>query len=186
MGRKSRLASLPDIKNLLDKLIQEGSYTQKQIAEFATDYAVGLGINVPITEKVVNRYAASFKDIMEKRQESALVVKQWVNRMGDIPAGDFGRAIVEIMRQLSFDMSIAIHQNDMTDLPETVKMLKDLATAVDKVERSAKVNQADILSIQLDTLKRHAAFVKANYPQHEAVALEILQPFGQELSHGDR
>ena len=152
MGQRKRLDTLPEVKAYLDKLIQQGVFTQKQLSELATEYAKELGHDAPITEKVVNRYMGTFKDIMEKRDERALVVKQWIARMGDVPDGDFGRVLIEIMRQLAFDMNMSLVDAlaNGAELPESIKMLNNLTACVQKLESSASENE-----------KRDAALKKA-------------------------
>ncbi len=148
MGRKRKLDQQPGVKAKIDELAQNKALTQEQITQAANAYAEAVG-EAPVGKSTVNRYLMSFNEVMQKREESTLVVKQWINRMGDIPDGDYGRAMVEILRTLSFDLSIAASQKGLgDDLPGTVKMVKDLSMMVERVERAATINEKRVQVIE--------------------------------------
>lgn len=144
MGVKSAIDLLPEqARNKIDKLLQTPAFTQQQVADVMNAFLVEIDEEPVMTKRIVNRYAARFKEVMAKKRESSEVVKQWVAQVGEIPDGDFGRAIVEIVRTLSFEMSLMAHEKGFAieDLPAAVKMLKDLAFAVEKVEKAASENE---------------------------------------------
>lgn len=145
MGRKSTLDKMPPgVREQLDKLLTNKAYTQQQMADWMNDWLAANDQPPVMTQRIVNRYAASMKDLLDKKRESQEVVKTWVNQLGSIPDGDFGRAIVEILRTLAFDMSLDAHKQmgePDQDLPSSVKMLKDLAFAVEKLEKAASENE---------------------------------------------
>lgn len=149
MGRKSRLDRMPAaVREKLDALLKDKALTQAQITAELNACLQDLGESA-IGKSTVNRYAGAFKEVMQKREESTLVVKQWIGRMGDIPDGDYGRAMTEILRTLSFDLSVAASQGGAgEDLPGTVRMVKDLAMTIERVERAATMNEKRVLEIE--------------------------------------
>lgn len=141
MPKTSTVAQLPqDILEQLHILLSDPRVTQLDATQRINAILAEKG-ETPISKSAVNRYALSFKDVMAKKMESNEVVKNWISQVGVIPDGDFGRAIVEILRTLSFDMSLAAHQQGIEDLPGSVKMLKDLSFAVEKLEKAASENE---------------------------------------------
>lgn len=170
MGQKSKLDKMPEaVRTLLDGLLKNKALTQLEITARLNEALQAMG-EPAIGKSTVNRYAMTFRDVMAKREESTLVVKQWVGRMGDIPDGDYGRAMVEILRTLAFDLSIAASNNGKgDDLPGTVKMVKDLATMVEKVERAATLNEKRVIEIE-----RNAA-AKAKQQAADAVGQAAKQ-----------
>lgn len=141
MPKPSSIKTLaPDILEQLEALLLDPRVTQLD-ATRRINAILAEQDEAPISKSAVNRYALSFKDVMAKKLESNEVVKSWIGQVGVIPDGDFGRAIVEILRTLSFDMSLAAHQQGIGDLPGSVKMLKDLSFAVEKLEKAASENE---------------------------------------------
>lgn len=192
MGRQSKLARSPEVKKKIDELAKNKALTQEQITQAANAHALDVG-EEGVGKSTVNRYLMSFNEVMKKREESTLVAKQWISRMGDIPDGDYGRAMVEILRTLSFDLSIAASQKGLgEDLPGTVRMVKDLSVMIERVERAAsenqkrlaRINDTDATAIRLDTIKRFVAFVDEVHPERKVLLGELLEPFAKQLSHG--
>lgn len=144
MGRKSTLDMMPDtVRTALNELLSDRSLTQKEIVERLNAVLKEMGEPPVMTERIVNRYARNFEDIMAKKRESNAVMKTWLAQVGEIPDGDFGRGIVEIVRTLAFDMSLVAHATELSpeELPGSVKMLKELAFAVEKIEKAASENE---------------------------------------------
>ncbi|MDF1583881.1 MAG: DUF3486 family protein [Methyloprofundus sp.] len=177
MGKKSTLDLLPpEVKVRLDALLGDPSYTQAQVAHWMNDYLQQIAQPPVMTERIVNRYAVSMKEMLAKKRESQEVVKTWVNQMGSIPDGDFGRAIVEILRTLSFDMSLAAHKEmgkgDIEDLPGSVRMLKDLSFAVEKLEKAASENEKRDAIVRKQA-REEAAVELTEGLKNEGISVEV-------------
>jgi len=175
MGRQSTLATMPpEVRDKLDEWLRNPAYTQKQITQLINQYLAKRGEQPIITQRIVNRYAASMKEMLAKKRESNEVVKAWVGQLGDIPEGDFGRAIVEILRTLSFDMSLAAHKEagNTEDLPGTVRMLKDLSFAVEKLEKAASENEKRAAEIRKQT-RIEAAEELSEGLKNDGISLEV-------------
>lgn len=167
MGIPSTINLLaPDILDKLQELLRDPRITQCEATRRINDILLEKGED-PVSKSAVNRYSLKFKDVMAKKQESSEVVKQWLAQVGAIPDGDFGRAITEILRTLAFDFSLMAHNEGITaeGLPNAVKMLKDLAFAVDKMESAATINEKRSVQIRQqakeETMKQVATTAKA-------------------------
>jgi len=177
MGRKSTLDTLPpEVKDKLDDLLENPAYTQAQITQWMNDYLKSIAQPEVMTERIVNRYAASMADILQKKRDTDQVVKAWVGQMGDIPDGDFGRAIIEILRTLSFELNMKLHEQ-MTDAADDelfgfIKMFKDLAFSVEKLEKSASENEKR--DAQMRVLAREEAAVELTEGlKNEGISVEV-------------
>ena len=146
MGRKSVISAMPpEIKAKLDELLSNPAYTQAQVTDWMNAFLKEHAQPEVMTERIVNRYAASMQDILAKKRDTDQVVKAWVGQMGDIPDGDFGRAIVEILRTLSFELNMKLHEQmrtaDDEELFGFIKMFKEMAFSVEKLEKAASENE---------------------------------------------
>lgn len=72
----------------------------------------------------------------------------------------------------------------MDDPAEAVKAMATLGDTVAKLRSSGKtlMPEADKLGIAMDVLKRLAAYIQENHPQHAGAFGELLPVFGQELA----
>ena len=154
MGRKSVLSKMPpEVQAKLDELLQNKAYTQRDVTRWMNEFLSANALPPVMTERIVNRYAASMQDILQKKRDTDQVVKAWVGQMGDIPDGDFGRAIVEILRTLSFELNIKLHEQINTanedELFGFIKMFKEMAFSVEKLEKAASENEKRAEQIRL-------------------------------------
>ena len=78
----------------------------------------------------------------------------------------------------------ALTDNDALAPAERVKAMASLSDAFNKMIGAAGRASPRLsrLAIATDVLKRFAEFVHAEFPHHSAVFLDVLEPFGQELS----
>jgi hypothetical protein len=74
-------------------------------------------------------------------------------------------------------------KNEITDPIKRVEALTRLSQALDRTLNALikATPQTANLTIAQDVLKHQVAFVEANFPQHAAALLTILEPFGAEL-----
>jgi len=177
MGRKSTLDALPsDVKDKLDALLENPAYTQKDVVGWMNAYLKQIDQPPVMTERIVNRYAASMRDVLSKKRDTDQVVKAWVGQMGDIPDGDFGRAIVEILRTLSFELNMKLHEQmtdaEDEDLPGFIKMFKDLAFSVEKLEKSATENEKRDAQLRI-TARAEAATELSEGLKNEGISEEV-------------
>lgn len=78
----------------------------------------------------------------------------------------------------------ALRDNDQMSPAERVKAMASLSDAFNKMIGAAGRASPRLsrLAIATDVIKRFAEFVQAEFPQHSSVFLDVLEPFGQELS----
>lgn len=77
-----------------------------------------------------------------------------------------------------------LRDDDKLPHADRAKIMASLSDAFNKMIGAAgRANpRLSRLAIATDVLKRFAEFVHAEFPHHSAVFLDVLEPFGQELS----
>jgi len=177
MGRKSVLSKMPsEVQDKLDELLQNKAYTQADVTRWMNEFLRANDMMPVMTERIVNRYASSMKDILQKKRDTDQVVKAWVGQMGEIPDGDFGRAMVEILRTLSFELNIKLHEQINTanddELFGFIKMFKEMAFSVEKLEKAASENEKRAEQIRLKA-RQDAAEELSDGLKNEGISEEV-------------
>jgi hypothetical protein len=92
-----------------------------------------------------------------------------------------GRIIAAALLRCEAMLEAATTAEDPMD---GVKAMAVLGDTVSKLRAASKgmMPEADRLGVAMDSIKRLAEFIRANYPQHQAAFAEILGPFGDELA----
>jgi len=95
-----------------------------------------------VSKSAVNRYDLQMRDVGERLRQSREVADRWINTLGAAPQGQVGNLINEILRTLSFDVTLYMQQGalDAETAPAVVGMLKDLALTTQRLEQASSLN----------------------------------------------
>ena len=95
-----------------------------------------------VSKSAVNRYDLQMREVGERLRQSREVADRWINKLGAAPQGQVGNLINEILRTLSFDVTLFMQQDslDKESAPAVVGMLKDLALTSMRLEKAANLN----------------------------------------------
>lgn len=95
-----------------------------------------------VSKSAVNRYDLQMRDVGERLRQSREVADRWINKLGAAPQGQVGNLINEILRTLSFDVTLFMQEGtlDAETAPAVVGMLKDLALTTMRLEKAANLN----------------------------------------------
>lgn len=95
-----------------------------------------------VSKSAVNRYDLQMREVGERLRQSREVADRWINKLGAAPQGQVGNLINEILRTLSFDVTLFMQQGSLDEesAPAVVGMLKDLALTSMRLERAANLN----------------------------------------------
>jgi hypothetical protein len=158
MGRKRRQPSTVDllpagVRKQLHALLDNPRITQLQAVDQVNEILAELRaagdpevLDPACPEKVsksaVNRYDLQMRDIGERLRESREVADRWINKLGAAPQGQVGNLINEILRTLSFDVTLFMQTGSLDEesAPAVVGMLKDLALTSMRLEKAANLN----------------------------------------------
>lgn len=159
MGQKARLDSLPEVKEELDRMVEENRYTQQQIADFMTDYANELGYDVKITKRIVQRHSANQKKAKEELKRHEEVTKQVVKHIGNVSLGNMGKGIAAIVGNIAFQVISDIDVNAESDAEkkpmDKVGMIKDLVSIAKGLNETAAISLSNEIKQEvIDKKKR--------------------------------
>lgn len=175
MGRKRRQPSTVDllpagVRKQLQAMLDNPRITQLQAVDqvnaiLAELRAAGdpevLDPACPerVSKSAVNRYDLQMRDVGERLRQSREVADRWINKLGAAPQGKVGNLINEILRTLSFDVTLFMQSGSLDEesAPAVVGMLKDLALTSMRLEKAANLN------VERETeIRKQAAEAAAN------------------------
>lgn len=95
-----------------------------------------------VSKSAVNRYDLQMREVGERLRQSREVADRWINTLGAAPQGQVGNLINEILRTLSFDVTLYMQEGtlDAETAPAVVGMLKDLALTTQRLEQASAIN----------------------------------------------
>lgn len=95
-----------------------------------------------VSKSAVNRYDLQMREVGERLRQSREVADRWINTLGAAPQGQVGNLINEILRTLSFDVTLFMQEGtlDAESAPAVVGMLKDLALTTQRLEQASAIN----------------------------------------------
>jgi ribosomal protein S13 len=83
------------------------------------------------------------REVGQRLQQSREVANMWIDKLGAQPQGKIGNLVNEILRSLSFDLSLKaadLNVDDIEEMPAVAGMLKDLALTTMRLEKAANLN----------------------------------------------
>lgn len=149
--QQSSIDLLPDpVRDQLNELLNDRKVTQKEAVERINAILADLkaagqldeGTPDRVTKSSVNRYDLQMRDIGERIRQSREVADRWIGKFGAAPQGQVGNLVNEILRTLSFDVTLYMQGEglDEENAPAVVGMLKDLALTSMRLEKAANLN----------------------------------------------
>ncbi|NVK42127.1 MAG: DUF3486 family protein [Oceanospirillaceae bacterium] len=143
MPRPSSIEQLPkDILEKLQALLRDPRVNQLEVTQQINDLLEVEGHEERVSKSAVNRYSMKMDKVGEKLKQSREMAEMWIARLGAQPQGQLGHLVNEMLRTMAFDLSLNMQGQEVTDeeLPGQVKMLKELSTAVHRLEQAASEN----------------------------------------------
>lgn len=134
----STIDRLPDdIRRNLQELLRDPRVTQLDATAKINVILEEEGHPGRISKSAVNRYAVKMEEVGKKLRQSREIAQMWIGRLGAEPQGEVGKLLNEMVRALAFETTMEMSEGSMKAEP---KMLKDLAIAIEKLERAASEN----------------------------------------------
>lgn len=141
-----------------------------------------------LSKSAVNRYDLQMRDVGERLRQSREVADRWINTLGAAPQGQVGNLINEILRTLSFDVTLYMQEGtlDAENAPAVVGMLKDLALTTMRLEKASNLNverEKEIRTqererLQAETMKAVDAAAGTGPMTAEALKEKIREVYG--------
>lgn len=138
MAQRSSIERLPDdIREKLQELLRDPRVTQLEATRRINAILEEEGHPDRISKSAVNRYARKMEEVGAKLRQSREIAKMWIGKLGAAPQGEVGKLLNEMVRTLAFEMTLNLSEGTIEAEP---KMLKDLAIAIERLERAATTN----------------------------------------------
>jgi len=138
MAKRSTIERLPeDIRQKLQELLRDPRVTQLEATKRINDILEAEGLPDRISKSAVNRYAIKMEEVGAKLRQSREIAKMWIGKLGAAPQGEVGKLLNEMIRTLAFEITLSMSDGSVEVEP---KMLKDLAVAIERLERAATTN----------------------------------------------
>ncbi|WP_321367613.1 DUF3486 family protein [uncultured Desulfuromusa sp.] len=142
--QQSSIDLLPDeVRDQLNELLRDRKVTQKDAVLRINQILEEMDHPERLSKSAVNRYDMKMREVGAKLQQSREVADMWINKLGAAPQGKIGNLVNEILRSLSFDLSLKASDLDLEDvenMPAVAGMLKDLALTTMRLEKAANLN----------------------------------------------
>lgn len=137
-NRPSSIDMLPeDIREKLHELLRDPRVTQLDATARINAILAEEGHEDRLSKSAINRYAVKMEEVGKRLRQSREVAGMWINKLGAEPQGKVGHLLNEMVRTLAFEAVLDFSEGDDKASP---KMIKDLATAIHRLERAASEN----------------------------------------------
>lgn len=137
MPKPSSIATLPpDILEQLQALLRDPRVTQLDATQKINDILAQQG-EEPVSKSAVNRYSLKMDKIGAKLSQSRAIADMWIGKLGSEPAGKVGQLLNEVVRNLAFESAMHMAEDEQ---PADPKLIKELAFAIEKLEKAASEN----------------------------------------------
>ena len=142
MGQPSTITRLPeDILEKFHELLRDPRVTQLDATAKINEILRQEGLE-PVSKSAINRYDLEIRKVGERLQQSREIAQVLIGKLGAAPQGQTGLLVNEIARKICFDLSLKLDDVvlDEETMPGVMKMVKDLALAVQRLEASSTIN----------------------------------------------
>ncbi len=144
MGRQpSSIDLLPDdVRDQLNELLRDRKVTQKEAVERINQILAAMQYPERLSKSAVNRYALRMEEVGRRMREGREVADALIGKLGSQPQGQIGNLVNEILRSLSFELSLKLTDGELDEesMPAAAGMLKDLALTTMRLEKAANLN----------------------------------------------
>jgi len=126
-----------EIKEQLQELLRDPRCTQLDATRKINDILEAEGHPDRLTKSSVNRYALRMEQVGSKLRQSREIAQMWIGKLGAEPQGEVGKLLNEMVRALAFEAAMNMAEGDAAVEP---KMLRDMAIAIEKLEKATSEN----------------------------------------------
>ncbi len=155
MSRKSSISKLPlPVRKAIDDALKAGRFT---LDEIVASIKGEFGVALAPSRSALGRYSERFEEVGKRMRQSREVAQVWADRLGNEPSGDIGKLVMELLRTLAFDATLAMSEpgEDGGAVVVDPKALNSLALAIHRLETAGRHN------IEREEKMRKAAFEAA-------------------------
>lgn len=135
----SSIQRLPlPVKKAIDDALKTGRYTLDEIRAAITGE---FGAEAAPSRSALGRYSQRFEEVGKRLRESREVASVWAQQLGSAPEGDVGKVVMEMLRTLAFDATMALQEPGEDGAVQLdPKSINTLALAMQRLEAAGKWN----------------------------------------------
>ena len=147
----------PALLEQLQGWLRDPTITQLEATDRLNAVLAELG-EKPRSKSAVNRYALKMSEVGAKIQQSREIADMWIARFGNAPQGKVGALLNELVRNLAFETALQLAEDEE---PAHPGLLKELAQAIEKLERASTINEQRQQEIEARALAKAAKAMEA-------------------------
>nr|DAJ56654.1 MAG TPA: Protein of unknown function (DUF3486) [Caudoviricetes sp.] len=147
----------PALLEQLQGWLRDPAITQLEATDRLNAVLMELG-EKPRSKSAVNRYALKMSEVGAKIQQSREIADMWIARFGNAPQGKVGALLNELVRNLAFETALQLSEDEE---PAHPGLLKELAQAIEKLERASTINEQRQQEIEARALAKAAKAMEA-------------------------
>jgi len=171
MGRRSSIEQLaPDVLKALQELLRDPRISQLEATERINAILAERG-EEKVSKSALNRYSQRMEQVGAKLRQGREIASMWIGQLGSEPAGQVGQLLNEIVRNLAFDTAMKLSEEDK---PVAPKALKELALAVERLEKAASESDKRISEARKQALQEAAGTI-AETAKQQGVSAETIE-----------
>ncbi|WP_250870454.1 DUF3486 family protein [Hafnia paralvei] len=178
-GRASKVDMLPEsIRKALFEMLREKKITQQEILAEINRMVedAGLPPEQKLSRSGLNRLATENEQLAQDLRELREQTKALTNELGDKPAGETSKLVLEMGRSLLFKaMREQMKQANKPDAEVNVDLIKDAMLAVQRLENTAMVNLKREKEIRLAYAEEAANAVSDELRGQDGMSEELEQ-----------
>ncbi len=153
--QQSSIDRLPeDVLQGLQALLRDPRVTQLEATQKINEILERDGHPERLSKSAVNRYSKRMEDVGAKLRQSREVAKMWIGKLGAEPQGEVGKLLNEMVRTLAFEVTMGMAEGED---PIEPKMIKDMAIAIERLEKAASENtkrEEEIKKVERERMKK--------------------------------
>ncbi len=155
--QQSSIDRLPDdVRDRLQELLRDPRVTQLEATLRINEILERDGHPERISKSALNRYAVKMEEVGSKLRQAREISHMWIGKLGAEPQGEVGKLLNEMVRSLAFEATMNMAEG--AD-PVEPKALKDMAIAIERLERASSENVKREEEIRKQTLQEAAAAI---------------------------
>lgn len=130
-----RIQQLPEeLRDEINRLLRQG-ISQVEILDRLKNPLQEAG-QAPISRSSLNRYATRMEQTGRRIREAREIAGVWTQKFGEAPTGDLSSHIIEMLRTLTFEITLKAGDDGAEDAMD-VEDVNKLALAVQRLETAA-------------------------------------------------
>lgn len=146
-GRPSKIDLLPEsIRDALHGMLRDKRHTQEQIRSAINELIDGHNLpdDMQLSRTGLNRYASRMEAIGSKIRASREMADIWAAKLGSAPTSDVGKLLMEFVKTLAFETSMALAETEKTVEPKALGQLALVAQRIEAAQMASHKREKEI------------------------------------------